>query len=95
MGGPERHRHSRPGRKIRGQHQLRYVPIIGYTFLAAPVTDSIFRAAVPTSEALNSAVDALTELGVLVVAGAGNDGKDASARSPASKSSWVVNSYFG
>ena len=87
MGGSERHRHSRPGRKIRGQHQLRYFPIVSYILLAALVTNAIFRVAVPTSEALNSAVDALTELGVLVVAGAANDGKDASTKSPASKPS--------
>ncbi|KAK7756130.1 Suppressor of the cold-sensitive snRNP biogenesis mutant brr1-1 [Diatrype stigma] len=42
--------------------------------------------AVPSSDALNSAVDALTDLGVLVVAGAGNDGADASTRSPAGAS---------
>ncbi|KAK1658890.1 peptidase S8/S53 domain-containing protein [Colletotrichum godetiae] len=37
-----------------------------------------------TSTTLNNAVDAATSLGVFVVVGAGNDGKDASTRSPAS-----------
>ncbi|GJD04563.1 alkaline proteinase [Colletotrichum higginsianum] len=36
------------------------------------------------STALNNAVDAATGLGVFVVVGAGNDGRDASTRSPAS-----------
>ncbi|KAK1708156.1 peptidase S8/S53 domain-containing protein [Colletotrichum lupini] len=40
--------------------------------------------ATATSTALNDAVDAATALGVFVVVGAGNDGKDASTRSPAS-----------
>ncbi|KAJ3950027.1 Suppressor of the cold-sensitive snRNP biogenesis mutant brr1-1 [Colletotrichum fioriniae] len=40
--------------------------------------------ATATSTALNDAVDAATSLGVFVVVGAGNDGKDASTRSPAS-----------
>ncbi|KXH62466.1 alkaline proteinase [Colletotrichum nymphaeae SA-01] len=40
--------------------------------------------ATATSKALNDAVDAATALGVFVVVGAGNDGKDASTRSPAS-----------
>ncbi|KAK1460127.1 alkaline proteinase [Colletotrichum melonis] len=40
--------------------------------------------ATATSTALNDAVDAATALGVFVVVGTGNDGKDASTRSPAS-----------
>ncbi|KAL0783530.1 hypothetical protein CaCOL14_001436 [Colletotrichum acutatum] len=40
--------------------------------------------ATATSTALNDAIDAATNLGVFVVVGAGNDGKDASTRSPAS-----------
>ncbi|KXH55440.1 alkaline proteinase [Colletotrichum salicis] len=40
--------------------------------------------ATATSTALNDAVDAATSLGVFVVVGAGNDGKDASTKSPAS-----------
>ncbi|KAF6786792.1 alkaline proteinase [Colletotrichum sojae] len=40
--------------------------------------------ATATSTAINRAVDAATELGVFVVVGAGNDGFDASAKSPAS-----------
>ncbi|KAI1379661.1 subtilisin-like serine protease pepD [Hypoxylon crocopeplum] len=40
--------------------------------------------AFPTSAMLNSAVDAASAMGVLSVVGAGNDGADASTRSPAS-----------
>ncbi|KAI0599440.1 subtilisin-like serine protease pepD [Biscogniauxia sp. FL1348] len=46
--------------------------------------------AIPTSESLNSAIDAAFELGVLTVVGAGNDGADASTRSPASAASAVT-----
>ncbi|KAK1488046.1 alkaline proteinase [Colletotrichum tamarilloi] len=42
------------------------------------------KSVVSMSLALNDAVDAATALGVFVVVGAGNDGKDASTRSPAS-----------
>lgn len=41
-------------------------------------------AATAVSTALNNAVDAATALGVFVVVGAGNDGADASSKSPAS-----------
>ncbi|KAK1540836.1 alkaline protease [Colletotrichum paranaense] len=40
--------------------------------------------AFPKSDAMNSAVDAAFDLGVATVVGAGNDGKDASIKSPAS-----------
>ncbi|UQC81512.1 alkaline protease [Colletotrichum lupini] len=40
--------------------------------------------AFPKSDAMNSAVDAAFDLGVATVVGAGNDGKDASTKSPAS-----------
>ncbi|KAK1635662.1 peptidase S8/S53 domain-containing protein [Colletotrichum phormii] len=40
--------------------------------------------AFPKSDAMNSAVDAAFDLGVTTVVGPGNDGKDASAKSPAS-----------
>ena len=40
--------------------------------------------ALPTSTVLNNAIDAITALGIFVVVGAGNDGKDASIKSPAS-----------
>ncbi|TID05000.1 Alkaline protease 1 [Colletotrichum higginsianum] len=40
--------------------------------------------AFPRSEAMNSAIDAAFDLGVTTVVGAGNDGQDASATSPAS-----------
>ncbi|KXH48240.1 alkaline protease [Colletotrichum nymphaeae SA-01] len=40
--------------------------------------------AFPKSDAMNSAVDAAFDLGVTTVVGAGNDGKDASTKSPAS-----------
>ncbi|KAI3545533.1 alkaline protease [Colletotrichum filicis] len=40
--------------------------------------------AFPKSDAMNSAIDAAFDLGVATVVGAGNDGKDASTKSPAS-----------
>ncbi|KAH8599095.1 peptidase S8/S53 domain-containing protein [Bisporella sp. PMI_857] len=40
--------------------------------------------ALPTNQAINAAIEAAYNLGVLTVVGAGNDGKDASTRSPAS-----------
>ncbi|KAI3559697.1 alkaline protease [Colletotrichum abscissum] len=43
-----------------------------------------FTKAFPKSDAMNSAVDAAFDLGVATVVGAGNDGKDASTKSPAS-----------
>ncbi|KAI1499292.1 peptidase S8/S53 domain-containing protein [Biscogniauxia marginata] len=46
--------------------------------------------AIGTSEALNSAIDAAFELGALTVVGAGNDGADASTRSPASAASAIT-----
>ncbi|KAI1487265.1 peptidase S8/S53 domain-containing protein [Biscogniauxia mediterranea] len=46
--------------------------------------------AIPVAESLNSAIDAAFELGVLTVVGAGNDGADASTRSPASAASAVT-----
>ncbi|KAI1635176.1 subtilisin-like serine protease pepD [Biscogniauxia mediterranea] len=46
--------------------------------------------AIPVAESLNSAIDAAFDLGVLTVVGAGNDGADASTRSPASAASAVT-----
>ncbi|KAF6811375.1 alkaline proteinase [Colletotrichum musicola] len=48
------------------------------------VSMSLGYIATATSTAINRAVDAATELGIFFVVGAGNDGFDASAKSPAS-----------
>lgn len=46
--------------------------------------------AFPTSDTLNAAFEAASAAGVLSVVGAGNDGKDASTRSPASAPSAIT-----
>jgi len=48
------------------------------------ITNLILHSAVATSMAVNNAVDAATALGIFVVVGAANDGKDASTKLPAS-----------
>ncbi|KAI5920666.1 subtilisin-like serine protease pepD [Camillea tinctor] len=71
----------------------------GYNYAVNNMTNTPGRAAksvinmslaIPTSESLNSAVDAAFDLGVLTVVGAGNDGADASTRSPASAAKAVT-----
>ncbi|KAK1475390.1 serine protease [Colletotrichum abscissum] len=75
----EYHQHSCEGWQVCRQYESRQVV---YSFIRTLASDPI--QATATSTALNDAVDAATALGVFVVVGAGNDGKDASTRSPAS-----------
>ncbi|KAK1687499.1 peptidase S8/S53 domain-containing protein [Colletotrichum godetiae] len=65
----------------------------GYSWAVNNITDTPGRVsqavinmslAFPKSDVMNSAIDAAFDLGVTTVVGAGNDGKDASAKSPAS-----------